>query len=167
MNDIVSAATRYRDYAQFMRDEHYARSDQAARWNILLGIPVTLSAAVVSTSIFASINSSPANGWKIVAGMIALVAAALSALQTFFRFPEAGERHRLAAARYGDVRRRLDLFILRFRNGDATQRKPALEALEKLATKIGELDESSPGIGTARRKRRARVQAIEQETDDS
>ena len=137
-----------------MRDRHYSRADRAARWNVVLGIPVTLTAAVVSTSIFASINSSPANGWKIVAGLIALLAAALSALQTFFKFPETGERHRVAAAKYGAVRRSLDVFILRYAHGGSASDAAALDQLERLATRLGELDETSPGIGSDRTKRR-------------
>jgi hypothetical protein len=162
MREIVIAARRYRDYAQFMRDQHYGQSDNALRWNIILGIPVTLTAAVISTSIFASINSSPGNSWKILAGLVSLLAAALSALQTFFKFPELGERHRVAAAKYGSVRRALDMFILRYSHADASAEGQALDALEKLATKLGELDESSPAIGTPRpRRRRQRVREIE------
>jgi hypothetical protein len=147
-----------RDYAQFMRDQHYAASDAATRWNVVLGIPVVIVSAVVSTSIFASINGSPGNGWKIGAGLVSLAAAALSALQTFFKFPETGERHRLAAARYGHVRREAEVFSLHYSGGDSAQRDTALTELETIANKLGELDEVSPAIArrTSRRGGRTR-----------
>jgi SMODS and SLOG-associating 2TM effector domain family 4 len=170
MHEIIEAATKFRNSAQFMRDQHYGRSDNASRWNIILGVPATLIAAVVSTSIFASINSSPSNHWKIVAGTIALIAAALSALQTFFRFPESGERHRVAAAKYGAVRRSLELFVLRYAHANSSSRDEALNALDKLTTKLGELDESSPGIGKPRtlsRRRRAEPESDEAESADA
>src|SRR3989442_2920082 len=88
------------------------------------------------------------------AGLIALIAATLDALQTFYKFPEAGERHRTAAAKYGVVRRELDLFTLRYEHADDSAREEALNALEKSASRLGELDESSPGIGTPRPGRR-------------
>ena len=158
MHDVVDAAKRYREYAQFMRDQHYRRSDGDTRWNILLGIPVTITATIVSTSIFASINSSPDTGWKIAAGLVSLFAAVLAALQTFFKFPESGERHRVAAAKYAAVRRRLEIFVLRYEHANASKEAEALDTLEGLATTLGELDESMPGIGKPRLgRRRARA----------
>jgi hypothetical protein len=139
-----------------MRDRHYAASDAANRWNVLLGIPVVIVSAVVSTSIFASINAQPADAWKIAAGLVSLAAAALSALQTFFKFPEAGERHRMAAARFGRVRREAEVFGLRYGSADAAHREAALADLEAIATKLGELDEGSPPVGTSRRGGRKR-----------
>ena len=73
-----------------------------------LGIPTVVLTSVVATGLFATLNKDPAIGWRIATGVIAVVAAVLSALQTFLRQAERAEHYREAARSYGRIRRQVE-----------------------------------------------------------
>jgi hypothetical protein len=73
-----------------------------------LGIATVVLAAVLATSIFSSIESSPGTKAKILAGMLGVTAAVLAALQTFLGFDSRAAQHRETAAQYGALRRELE-----------------------------------------------------------
>jgi hypothetical protein len=145
MEDILKQGDAYRGRANMLGHRHYAIADQAGRRHIVLGVPTLILTAVVSTSIFASIDSSPSTGWKIAAGLVAGAAAILAALQTFFGFAELGEKHRKAGAAYLALRMRIDNFLLRAGTPGA-DRDAALEKLDEFVATFGSLDEQSPGF---------------------
>jgi hypothetical protein len=94
-----------------LRIEHIAHSRCAARcerFGRLLGITTISLSAIVGTSIFSSISSSPDTKAKIVTGMLSVIAGVSATLQTFLNYPERAERHRRAALAYGSLRRRLE-----------------------------------------------------------
>lgn len=153
MKDVLDQATKYHDYAQFARTAHYADADSQRRWHNRLGLPLTVISAVVSTTIFATLNSDPSAGWHIAAGIVAATATVLAAIQTFYKFGDLSERHRVAAARYGALRNDLENFILRY--GKAGDRAQALDDLDELGDRLGQLDELSPGFESRKHKREA------------
>ena len=146
MDDILEQARRYRTDITYNGRAHYKAADNAAAGHNWLGIPVIVATAIVGTSIFATLASNPALGWKIIAGLISLVATTLAALQTFFKFSEAAERHRAAGAAFAALRRRVDLFLLRFANDADADRTEALRELEKITTDLSQLAGGSPRI---------------------
>jgi len=80
MDDILARAHEYQSiYAISARGHHLAASE-AEKWNTYLGVPVTVASTIVGTSIFATIHESPEMGWRIAAGLLALLAALLSSL---------------------------------------------------------------------------------------
>ena len=132
MTDVLDQAEWYRKHAAITGRGHYLASDVALRRQNWFGIPVVVTTVIVGTSIFATISTDPAIGWKIAAGLITLAAAILSALQTFFKFSEVAERHKASGASYGALRRRFDLFLLRHGGGDEVHRELALDELEAI-----------------------------------
>jgi hypothetical protein len=97
MEDVLQKAREFRMNYAILSRAHYNAALRNARWNNYLGIPTVIASTVVGASIFATIDSHPAAGWKIAAGLLSLTAALLASLQTFFRFSEKYERHTLAA----------------------------------------------------------------------
>jgi hypothetical protein len=88
---------------------HYECAKPLDRMNIWCGIPVVALSTIVGTSVFASLGeSNPDLRWRIVVGLISVLAAVLSGLQTFLRFSERAEKHRSVAARYGAIRREIE-----------------------------------------------------------
>lgn len=77
-----------------------------------LGIPAVVIGAVVATSVFATVSKNPSLAWRIITGGLALVAAVLTALQTFLRQSERAGQYREAARGYGRIRRRIELAML-------------------------------------------------------
>jgi hypothetical protein len=73
-----------------------------------LGVPATALSALVATGVFATLSDDGALGWKIATGITAVVAAVLTALQTFLRLSERAEQFRETARAYGDLRRRIE-----------------------------------------------------------
>jgi hypothetical protein len=112
----------------------------------VLGVPVIVITAVVGTTIFATLDRSPEPQWKILAGLVSLLGAVLSALQTSFGFAQTAERHKAVGTRYRAVRRRLELFELKYSNRTDEGRDEALAELEQLNVDLTALASDSPGL---------------------
>src|SRR5215210_4648479 len=87
----------------------------ASRWitlkNSWVGYPAAALSAIVGTSIFASFLTGEIIPWvQIGAVVLSLSAAVLSAIQAQTRsgFLQIADQHRLAAANYGNVRRKIE-----------------------------------------------------------
>ncbi|MGH2636979.1 MAG: SLATT domain-containing protein [Actinomycetota bacterium] len=115
------------------------------RTALALGIPVVILTSFVGTSLFASVNQQVGTNVKIAGGLISVVAAVLASLMTFLRFPERAEKHRVAAARYGALRREMDHVL----HTDPAARHPADPFLKHLRDRLDLLGRQSPEIGEA------------------
>ncbi|MBW0446315.1 SLATT domain-containing protein [bacterium M00.F.Ca.ET.228.01.1.1] len=88
---------------------HYDMADLLSARDRQMGWLVTVLAAFVGTAVFASLNTSGVSfEIRLLVGLVSVVAAVSSALQTYLRYAERAEKHRAAGARYGAVRRRLE-----------------------------------------------------------
>jgi hypothetical protein len=91
---------------------HQLAADKTRRWHFVLGVPIVILTTIVGTSAFAAIGDSPSTFWKILAGTVSLLAAVLASVQTFLGYGERSERHRIAATRYANTRRSIDLTLV-------------------------------------------------------
>jgi hypothetical protein len=146
MDDILSLAREYSDTYAIAARGHHLASARAARWNKYFGVPVTVVTTIIGTSIFATINESLQQGWRIAAGLLSLAAALLSSLQTFFGYSEVSRQHKVAATRYSAIRRNLECFELKYAGATADKRPAALSELEAILQRLEELAEESPTI---------------------
>ncbi len=149
MQNILERAGTYWHAAGVTGLGHYKSAEIAARKHKAIGIPSVALAAVVATSIFSTLSEDVHIGWRIATGVVALAAAILAALQAFLNFGDLAEKHKAAGARYGDVRRRIDLFILEFSEAQDADRKNALAQLTALAEELGRLASDSPTLSGA------------------
>jgi len=91
---------------------HFNAAMRFGKRNIQLGLPAIIFSTFVGTSVFASLNNEHISEWaKIIVGLISVVAAVLTALQTFLGFSERAETHRTTAVRYGAVGRQIEQFL--------------------------------------------------------
>ncbi len=90
------------------RDRHDLAARRCDQRRYLIGIPATIVAAIVGTSTFAAFQESPDRLVQLVVGVLAIVAAILTSLQTFLDLGARAERHRLAGVRYKTVIRHLE-----------------------------------------------------------
>jgi hypothetical protein len=138
---------RESQFAHYHAANYYAA---ASRW---LGIPSVLLSAVVGTALFATLeqdNIPPV--LQVGAGLIALTAAALSALQTFLGYGERAAKHRAAAAAYGAVRREIEQQqVLR-----PASRADAGSMIETIRHHLDDIGASAPDI-SSRLWERARI----------
>ena len=90
------------------RDRHDEAARRSDRYRYWLGVPAIVLAAVVGTSVFASMQTNVEAAPRIVIGLISFTASALASLQTFYNFADRSEKHRLAGARYKAIIRELE-----------------------------------------------------------
>lgn len=145
MEDILKKVEEFKRTCAVISRAHYVAWERANNKQNWLGIPVVVCTAIVGSSIFATINSNPSVGWKVTAGLISLLAAVLSALQTSFKYSEISDSHKSAGASYAAMRRQLDLFQLQYSNNSA-ERQSALGKLDKLVRDLNELAKKTPSI---------------------
>lgn len=118
---------------------HYAAEEQHSRLNYALGAPAAFLAAVVGTSVFASLDKVVDNRVKLIVGGLSIGSAVLAGLQTFLRYGDRAERHRKAAVLYSNLRRDLEVALLF--PADATH-----ASLETIKHKYNEITESAPNV---------------------
>lgn len=129
-------------WANGLRIEHIAhrractRSEYSGR---VIGSTVVLLSAVVGTSVFATIESSPSLGFRIGAGLLSIAAAVIAALQTFLKFDARAAGHRETSAKYGALRRELD----QLRATDSPIGKAQLAAIR---SRWDEIDATAPPV---------------------
>jgi hypothetical protein len=87
---------------------HYEAAKMLGRSNYILGIPALILSTFVGTSIFASLGKTLEPTLQIFVGIISVITAILSALQTFLGFSDRAAKHRETASRYGAARRRIE-----------------------------------------------------------
>jgi hypothetical protein len=139
---VAEGETVLQQWLNGVRIEHIAHSRAAARFESVgrgLGLAVVVLTAIVGTSLFSTIEQSPSTALKIVAGLLALAASAVAALQTFLGYGERAARHREVAAKYGALRRRLDALT-------ETPPSELRAALEELGTRWDDIEASEPSV---------------------
>jgi hypothetical protein len=121
---------------------HYNTAQRLRRLNWFLGIPVVCLTAVVGTSVFATLEKEVAGEYRIVLGLVSIIAAVLASLQTFLGFAERAEKHRIFGAHYAALRRELEVLFTRGVMDSAAFQK----AIEDLAKRMDTLGEQAPHI---------------------
>jgi SMODS and SLOG-associating 2TM effector domain family 4 len=144
-DDVGELVERYRIRAHRYARGHYLASKRDAAMHTRLGVPAVALSAIVGSSIFATISSSPAAVWVVLAGLASVLAAVLAALQTFFGFSERAGKHRVAGAEFASLKRDLDLLALKCR-GSGSPRDSAVEELKALTSRFNQLQTESPDV---------------------
>jgi len=105
-----------------------------------VGILATAGSAVAGTTLVSSLATSSDDRWIAFAAILSVLAAVLSALQTFLNYGDLAARHRSAASSYGDLRRRAEEL-------QAFKRGVDLEGpMGELRLAWTKLDQESPSI---------------------
>jgi hypothetical protein len=78
-------------------------SDRLQTLGRLFGMPVIAVTAVTGTAIFSQLNENPTVWAKVVFGTVNLLAAVLSALQTYNAFPERAQKAKNSGEEFGNL----------------------------------------------------------------
>lgn len=89
---------------------HFACSKKYKQRHFWLGIPSAALAAISGTTIFASWESSASDMWRIIAGILAIMAAIMSAIVTLLNYKERSDAHLKAGGLYGNLRVKIEYF---------------------------------------------------------
>jgi hypothetical protein len=144
VEDIKALAARYRLVVQRSNRGHYIAAERAETRGRVLGIASAVLGAIVGTSIFVTIQSSPSVDWRVAAGILVTGAAVLGAMHTFLDYAKRASEYRTAGAAYGRLRREFDGFFLEL--ASTRDRLQLMENLSQLRHRIDELGQESPLI---------------------
>ncbi|NMM78135.1 SLATT domain-containing protein [Acidovorax sp. SRB_24] len=135
--ELVLAWLRRARESQF---SHYGAANRLGSYGRVFGVPVIVITAIVGASAFASIISQTVPLYaKLIVGLCSLSATVLSSLHTFFKFSERSEKHRICGAKFGAIRRELEVLHVQgqFKSTELT----AVRAkLDKLAAEAPDVD---------------------------
>lgn len=121
---------------------HYNAAKRLGSYGRVFGVPVIVITAIVGASAFASILSQTVPLYaKLIAGLCSLAATVLSSLQTFFKFSERSEAHRVFGAKFGAVRRELEVLHI--------QAQIKSTELAAVRTKLDKLADEAPDVDAA------------------
>ena len=132
-----------------LRTLHAGHWDAARRFegsNLAFGVSTAVMSAIAGTAAFASLQEGSATWMRIVAGAFSIVAAIVSSAQTYYKSSEQAEKHRLAATKFGQLRRQLEQLIALGLPPDEGRRA---DVLSQIRTQWGEIDGESPALPSA------------------
>ncbi len=89
-------------------EAHYSSAAHFGRLNLLLGLPTVIVATVVGATVLVTLNQRIATAWVVAIGLASVLAAVLSALQTFLQFADRAARHRASGVIYGSIKREIE-----------------------------------------------------------
>jgi hypothetical protein len=124
-------------------ETHYAMANRLSSSNIVLGVPVVVLTTFVGASVFATLQENVATGLRIFVGVVSVLAAVLASLQTFLRFGERTEKHRVAAEKWAAIRREITEMLALHPTYLASRGDPK-DYLDKLRTRMDEVSTQSP-----------------------
>lgn len=121
---------------------HYAAAARLRSYGRLFGVPIIIITALIGASAFASILAEEIPLYaKLIAGLCSVAATVLSSLQTFFKFSERSEKHRMFGAKFGALRRELESLHVQ------NEIKPA--QLTTVCIKLDKLAIEAPDVSAA------------------
>lgn len=91
---------------------HYTAGRKLTGANLCLGVPAMVLSAIVAAATLATFDRPMNQSARVTFGCITLAVALMVSLQTFLRFAERSERHRVIAARYGSIKRRAEQLLV-------------------------------------------------------
>lgn len=122
---------------------HYEYGSLLERRHLYFGIPAIVLSTIVGTAVFSSWESTSQNELMRVAfGMLSMLAASITALQTFLNLADRASKHKSAGANYGAIRRELELL----KTIPPQTENDMRECLQKIKQKMDELADNAPGI---------------------
>jgi len=125
---------------------HYNMAEKYKVIHRSFGTVVVIITTLVGTSIFTSLAGSTNQSIQIVSAFLSVAAVVLAALQTFLGFSELQSEHKTAGGGYAQVRRELELLVLKYPRGKGLAKSPEVAELELIKKLLDDLDRASPTI---------------------
>jgi hypothetical protein len=136
---IIKEAQRIEEDSLYSSKGHFYAAQFWTNLHLWIGIPVTIMAAIAGASALSQFDNH-----QIVAGILAILVAALSAVSTFINPNEKATIHHNAGNRYNSLKNRARIFGEI--DVDLESDEDLLTKLRLLSTDRDELNEKSPQI---------------------
>lgn len=125
----------WRKRARVKYEAHFREYTWWSKWNQVLGVGIVILAAVAGSSIFTTVDTGN-TAIQLTAGVLAMVAAILTAVKNSLTPSKRAEEHRIASADWGALQRKMEALT-----GDATPKE-----IDEIATAYAKLDATEPYI---------------------
>lgn len=120
-----------------------------SKYNLLLGWPTIICSTIVGSTVFAALSKG-SDGKddinliiKIAAGFLSVTAAVLAALQTFLKYSDLSEKHRIAGGKFANLKQRIEI-IAAFPPNSEEELKVKLTEIEDRWSKLRDESPSIP-----------------------
>ena len=123
---------------------HYESARRFERLHLWLGLPAVAFSTLVGTTVFATLSKAPDIAVQILVGLLSVAAAVLIGLQTFLKYSELAEKHRMAGAKFANLKHRMELLATLPPETEGELR----EALASIEDTWSKLREESPTLPT-------------------
>lgn len=150
----ANAKNFYR-YSSVMSNAHYDMAETYRVRHRAFGFAVVIATAVVGTTTFASLakdilaKGMPTeweNWIKAGTAILSVLATVLAALQTFLGFSDLQAQHKRGADGYSEVRRDIDLLLMKYPDVVGVPSEDATAAIDAIKKRLDDLDKASPTI---------------------
>jgi hypothetical protein len=141
LENLRSAARWFQDRVAARERAHYKASDHLRVLHYTVGFTLIVVSAIVSSTVIKGVDGNPSSTATLIAGILALVVTILTAVQTTFKVGERAEQHRTAAAAFGKIKSRLDVFA----HEPHSDIPAAWKNLLQIADDMANIDAGAPG----------------------
>lgn len=139
-NKIINEAKRIEEDSLYSSKGHFVTADFWTNFHLWIGVPTAILSAIAGASALSQFDNH-----NIIAGILAIVVTALTAVTTFLNPNEKANSHRNAGNKYNSLRNKARIFReIDCCGGDSDQELTT--QLKELAKQRDELNQSSPQI---------------------
>jgi len=139
-NNILKEVKRIEEDSLYSSKSHFYTAQFWSNLHLWLGIPAAVLAAVAGASALSEFNNH-----SLVAGSLAIIVSALSAVNVFLNPNEKANSHHNAGNQYNTLRNSARIFSEIYLNMDKNSEN-ILKKMEKMNDKRNILNEKSPQI---------------------
>jgi hypothetical protein len=139
---IVEEAKRIENDTLYSAKGHYEAAEYWTRFHLTIGIPTAILSAIAGASALAQFDNH-----NIIAGFLAIIVAALTAVATFLNPNEKSNAHQNVGNKYNALRNHVHVFC----NIDSSvenSEQELIKQLKELARQRDELNQDSPPISS-------------------
>lgn len=113
-NEIENHITHFRLRAHRKARAHYLASKSLANRHLWIGIPIIIISTIVGSSAIIEHAENSIHFTSQALASLSLIAATLSAFQTFFGFSNQSVKHKSAASQYNAIYRKMSLLHTKY-----------------------------------------------------
>lgn len=125
------------------RDRHNEASRRYEQYRYWLGVPTLSVSTIVGTSVFSALSTQEAPALWVA--ILSVLAAVLTALQTFLNFAALADRHRATAVKYKAVIREIEQHTADM-NTQHDSEKFTVEMISAIRVKLDTLEDEAPVV---------------------
>ncbi len=103
--------------AYLSKSRHFHAATRHTAFNSWIGVPAVLINIALGSVLFRFLGEAIPKNASWIAASLALVAALLTGIQTFFNFSRMSDGHRRIGNRYTSVQKKAELLIAKFKDG--------------------------------------------------